>query len=393
MTVKPVDDITKAASGYWNSNPVSASNPGGLDESDDGLTAGHVDNFPAAVGAVGRMAQWVGGVTDTIDAKALALGGVILLNWDSGTSDANPGPGSVRGNHGTLASATLLFVSTSDADGAEITALLQSWDDSSSTDIKGDLTLSVVGAATTRVAMKVTGAVIAASGYVKIPVLVVSVASAPTAGAAVALSFVRAGQKGDAGSVSAVNGKTGPSVTLAPADVGAIGQGVHTIWVPAAAMRPRSTNGAAPGFSETATNKVMLSGLDFDTAAVEYAQCQVAFPKSWNRSTVTAVVYWTALSGSGGVAWSIQGGAVSDGETADAAFGATQAVTDTLIAAGYVHVTATSAAITFAGSPAAGDLTFVQISRAVANGADTLGGDARLLGVQLVYTINAADDA
>ncbi len=70
---KPVDDITKAVAGYWNSNPVSASNPGGLDESDDGLTAGHVDNFPAAVGAVGRMTQWVGEQADLAGQAAASV--------------------------------------------------------------------------------------------------------------------------------------------------------------------------------------------------------------------------------------------------------------------------------------------------------------------------------
>ncbi|SMH62525.1 hypothetical protein [Azospirillum agricola] len=60
MTSRPTTEIDRAKGGYWNSDPVSLTNPGGMDESEDGTIAGHVDNFPAAVRAVGAMTQWVG---------------------------------------------------------------------------------------------------------------------------------------------------------------------------------------------------------------------------------------------------------------------------------------------------------------------------------------------
>jgi len=47
--------------------------------------------------------------------------------------------------------------------------------------------------------------------------------------------------------------------------------GKQTIWVPAAAMTARTTNGAASGTTELATNDVMLSSLDFDTTTEEGA--------------------------------------------------------------------------------------------------------------------------
>jgi len=54
-------------------------------------------------------------------------------------------------------------------------------------------------------------------------------------------------------------------------------------------------------------------------------------------------------------------------------------------------VSAESNAVTIAGSPAAGDLCFFQINRDVSADAQT--GDARLLGIKLIYTTNAANDA
>lgn len=64
MTTRPTTEIDRAKDGYWNSDPVSPTNPGGMDESADGTLAGHVDNFPAAVQAVGLMTQWAGEQAD-----------------------------------------------------------------------------------------------------------------------------------------------------------------------------------------------------------------------------------------------------------------------------------------------------------------------------------------
>lgn len=174
---------------------------------------------------------------------------------------------------------------------------------------------------------------------------------------------------------------------------GKLALGKQTVWVPASAMTTRTTNGAAAGSAETATNKVMKKTLDFDTAMQEYAQFTVAMPKSWNEGTVSFQALWTATGGSGGVAWGLQGVAVSDLDNLDAAFGTAQIVADTLGTAGYLHQTGESAAVTVAGTPAENDLVIFQLYRDVANGSDTLGQDALLLGVRLFYTVNAGNDA
>lgn len=169
-------------------------------------------------------------------------------------------------------------------------------------------------------------------------------------------------------------------------------QGLETVWVPAVAMWGRTTNGGAAGSAEATTNKETSKSLDFDSSTQEFAQFVVRFPKSWNEGTVQFIPIWSAASGTGGVVWALQGVALSDDDPLDTAFGTEQTSTDTLIATGDVHVGPTSAAITIAGTPAVGDIVFFQIKRNVSDGSDTLNADARLLGVVLLFTTDAADD-
>lgn len=169
--------------------------------------------------------------------------------------------------------------------------------------------------------------------------------------------------------------------------------GKETIGVPAGAMTPRTTNGAASSTVELTTNDVMLSVLDFDTTTEEGAGFWVPMPKSYNNSTVTFQAAWTAASGSGGVAWGLAAYAFSDDDAMDTAVSGQQIVTDTLITANDLHLTAESSAITIGGTPAAGDWIYFEITREVANGSDTLGVDARLLGIRLFFTSSASTDA
>lgn len=170
---------------------------------------------------------------------------------------------------------------------------------------------------------------------------------------------------------------------------------VHTLWVPANAMTSRSTSGASVGSIETSTNKVMLRTLDFDAAANEYAQCAVKMPKSWDKGTISAQVVWShpAAATNYGVVWAIQACALSDGDAADAAFGAAQTCVDTGGTTDTIYHTAASAAITIGGTPAVGDLVVLQIYRDVANGSDTLAVDARLHGMLITYTTEVCTDA
>jgi hypothetical protein len=169
--------------------------------------------------------------------------------------------------------------------------------------------------------------------------------------------------------------------------------GKETIFVPSGAMTSRTTNGAASGTTELATNDVMLSSLDFDQTTEEGAGFWIAMPKSWNESTVTFKPFWTAASGSGGVVWGLAAYSFSDDDAMDTAVSGQQTSTDTLITANDMHIGPESSAITIGGTPAEGDMVYFEITREVANGSDTLSADAKLLGVHVYITTNASTDA
>jgi len=174
-----------------------------------------------------------------------------------------------------------------------------------------------------------------------------------------------------------------------------IEQGLHTIWMPATAMKTRTTNGAATGTAELTTNKNMLNSLDFDASTQEFAQFTIRMPKSWNEGTVTFAPTWSHASTTTnfGVVWGLQAVAISNDDAADVAFGTAQTSADTGGTTDDLYIGPTSSAITIAGSPAAEDLVMFQVNRTVADGSDTMAIDARLIGISVYLTLNAATDA
>jgi len=178
-------------------------------------------------------------------------------------------------------------------------------------------------------------------------------------------------------------------------DIASITAGTQTIWIPAAAMRPTSSNGcAAITDVETTSGRPDLQVLDFDTSADEHAQFQIGFPKSWNEGTITFRVFWTSTAtDTDGVAWGLQGVSVANDATIDVAYGTAIVVTDDNISAAEdCLVTATSSAVTIA-SAAVDTMTFFRIFRDISDGNDDMAEDARLLGVQIFFTTDAVNDA
>ena len=170
--------------------------------------------------------------------------------------------------------------------------------------------------------------------------------------------------------------------------------GKETIWVPASAMYPNTTSGCADLAQTELSNGPELKSLDFDKSSDEFAQFAVAFPKSWNEGTVTFQAFFTANStDTGTTSWALQGVALADNGDLNTAFGTAVAPTAKAMSgtANDLAVTAESGAVTIAGSPSTDEYVFFQISRDVA--ADDLDGDAKLLGVKLFFTTDAANDA
>lgn len=169
--------------------------------------------------------------------------------------------------------------------------------------------------------------------------------------------------------------------------------GKESMWIPSSAMKPTVTNGCAAHASvETTAGRPDMIVLDFDTTADEFAQFQIAFPKSWDEGTITYQVYWAGIAATTNCVWTLQGVAVSDNETIDVIYGTAVAVDDA--AQGAVEellVSAESGAVTIAGTPAVGDICYFRIGRDISE--DNMAGDARLLGIKLFFNTNAKNDS
>ena len=169
--------------------------------------------------------------------------------------------------------------------------------------------------------------------------------------------------------------------------------GKESIWVPAVAMYPNTTAGAEAAQVEL-SNGPEIKTLDFDKDSDENAQFAVAFPKSWNAGTVTFQAFFTATStNTGTVSWDLAAVALADNGDLNTAFGTAVAPTAKAHSgtANDLDVTAESGAVTIAGSPGDDEYVFFQITRDVSD--DTLTADARLLGIKLFFTTDAANDA
>ena len=170
--------------------------------------------------------------------------------------------------------------------------------------------------------------------------------------------------------------------------------GKQTIWIPAGAMSPRTTNGAQYVTTQLGTNGTLITALAFDTATAEYAQFQIRMPKSWNESTVTFTPVWSqAIAGTNSVAWVLHAKAIGDTESIDTSWGTDVTVIDAANNSAYpLNISAESSAVTIAN---ASELEWVvfEIYRDVANGSDTMAQDALLLGITINYTTDAANDA
>ena len=169
--------------------------------------------------------------------------------------------------------------------------------------------------------------------------------------------------------------------------------GVETIYVPAGAMAPNTTNGCSGLDQVELSNGPELRVLDFDASSEENAQFTVCFPKSWNEGTITFQAFWTVTgTNTGTVAWGLSGVSIADDVSINTAFGTNVVATAKAFSgtSNDMTVSAVSGAVTVA-SAAVDTQTYFQIMRDVS--ADDQSGDARLLGIKLFYTTDAKNDA
>ena len=481
------------------------------------VTAGKVDTVTASASAVSPGGSPTAAATYTASSGALALAfGVVTgatgatgnsaglqMTFSNSTSDADPGAGKLALNNGTVSSVNQLFFDDADDNGTSIASFVQSFDDVSNATGRGIIQIEKEGTASTFALFKVTGAVVDAAGYSKVPVShLVSNGSFSNADG-IRVDFSYSGNDG-AGSLTEVVQDTSPElggnldvlardivsssnrpIDLAPGGTGTVvirgndnpgtivlncesnthGQtikaqphsasvtntltlpaggnqtligtagavftgdvtipegdliigstavtstgaelnklagagtlkqaGKESIWIPAAAMYPSTTNPCSDLTQvETTALRPDLKVLDFAAAADDFAQFSIAFPKSYNLSTISYQPYWTVTgTNTGTVVWQLGGVAITNDETINTAFG-TLVATTALAHSGTSNdlmVSAESGAVTIAGSPADNDQCFFQINLDTSASGQT--GAVRLLGVKLFFTTDAANDA
>jgi len=169
--------------------------------------------------------------------------------------------------------------------------------------------------------------------------------------------------------------------------------GLETIWVPASAMSPTTSNGCTALASvETTSGRPDMVVLAFPVAADSFAQFSIAFPKSYNLGTVTYQVFWAGIAATTNCNWTVDAVSITNNTTIDVAYGTAVAVTDAAQGAvEELNVSAVSGALTIGGSVADDDLCYFRIGRDVSAG--NMDGDSQLLGIKLFFTTDAANDA
>jgi hypothetical protein len=183
------------------------------------------------------------------------------LDWDTGTTDADPGNGRIRGNHATYSSITELYVDNLERAGGSITAWLDSWDDSSHTARRGDIIIRQVADVENWLHLFVDGVVTDATGYRRVPVDYVGHNGTLTG--RVSVLFLRTGDDGEDGE-GAGNVNTSGSVTAGDLAVYADGTGnvIQSGGAKTAASIPN-----VPAGTIAATNvQAALNELDTDKA-------------------------------------------------------------------------------------------------------------------------------
>ena len=129
------------------------------------------------------------------------------------TTDSDPGTGVLRLNHGTIGSATAIYIDDADANSADISAYLLTWDDSTNSADRGQIYITKKSAPANFAIFKVSGASTDASGYVKLAVTHVSSNGSFSNTDPIAVEFNRTGNAGADGTMSGPGSSTDNAVT------------------------------------------------------------------------------------------------------------------------------------------------------------------------------------
>ena len=169
--------------------------------------------------------------------------------------------------------------------------------------------------------------------------------------------------------------------------------GLHSIYIPASAMYPNTTNGCSALTQVELSNGPEIKVLDFDTASDEFCQFTISFPKSWDEGTLTYEVYWMGgNTNTSDVVWQLKGVCFDDSDPVDTTFGSPANTTAKAHSgtANDINRSVSASACTVKNATT-DSIVFFQLNRDVS--ADGYNADARLLGMKIFYTIDSGNDA
>lgn len=130
-------------------------------------------------------------------------------NFDSSTTDADPGAGDFRLNNATAASATEAYFDNTERGGATVTTWLDSWDDTGDSSTRGHLVLMDVATPTTFHVYHVSGSIVDGTGYRKVTISSQGGNGSFTNGNHVSALFLPAGPATTANSFETINCPSG----------------------------------------------------------------------------------------------------------------------------------------------------------------------------------------
>lgn len=173
---------------------------------------------------------------------------------------------------------------------------------------------------------------------------------------------------------------------------GALAQGKHTIWVPSTAMM--SDDGLTPELVSFGTDGA-TPVLALDAGTAEFLRFAVAMPASWDEGDISFQVYWAhpATTDDFGTAWTLELSAFGNDDPITNTGHVAVTVTDTGGTTDDLYISPESSGITPANSPQTGDLVRFTFFRAVDNAADDMAVDAYLIGIKVLFSLNAGNDA
>ena len=122
--------------------------------------------------------------------------GGVEYNFESTTTDTDQGNGKVFLDNSTISSASVLFLDDLDANGVNLNSYIDTFDDSTTTGLRGTIHLVEIANPVNFAIFNVTGAVTSASTYSKVAVTHVASGGSFTDGNAMSVLFVRTGNAG-----------------------------------------------------------------------------------------------------------------------------------------------------------------------------------------------------